>query len=193
MNRLSRLVWLSAATFALSAHADSSIVFNEIMYHPATNEPAMEWLELYNQMAVDVDMSGWSIDGDVHYNFGTNYVIHGGAFAVVSVSPTNLAAATGLTNILGPFTNRLSNSGGKLQLRNKYGRVVNEVDYDTKGAWPVAPDGSGVSLAKIDHSAGSMPAANWTWSAQIGGTPGKENFPTNVTALPLAFNETSAT
>jgi len=36
------------------ARADTSVVFNEIMYHPATNEPAMEWLELYNQMAVDV-------------------------------------------------------------------------------------------------------------------------------------------
>src|SRR6185295_15454704 len=109
MNRFARLVWLSVATLALTARADTSVVFNEVMYHPATNEPAMEWLELYNQMAVDVDMSGWSIDGDVHYNF-TNYVIHGGAFAVVSISPTNLAAVTGLTNILGPFTNRLSNS-----------------------------------------------------------------------------------
>src|SRR5947208_17159781 len=116
MNRFARLVLLGAVTCTLSAFADTSVVFNEVMYHPATNEPAMEWLELYNQMAVDVDMSGWSLDGDIHYNFGSNYVIQGGAFAVVAISPTNLAAATGLTNILGPFTNRLSNSGGKLQL-----------------------------------------------------------------------------
>ena len=193
MNGLTRFVLLGVASFSLTARPDTSVVFNEIMYHPATNEPAMEWLELYNQMAVDVDMSGWSLDGDIHYDFGTNFVIHGGAFAVVAISPTNLAAITGLTNILGPFTNRLSNSGGKLQLRNNYGRVVNELDYDTKGDWPVAPDGSGVSLAKIDHSLGSMPAANWTWSAQVGGTPGRENFPTNVAALPLSFNEISAT
>jgi hypothetical protein len=177
---------------ALLARADTSVVFNEIMYHPATNEPAMEWLELYNQMAVDVDMSGWSLDGDIHYRFGSDVVVHGGAFVVLAISPTNLAAITGLTNILGPYTNRLSNSGGKLLLRNNSGRVVNEVDYGVSGDWPVAPDGSGVSLAKLDHSAGSASPQSWTFSAQMGGTPGRENFPTNSTPLPLAFNEISS-
>jgi hypothetical protein len=142
MKRIIIPVLLCFAVF--TARADTSVVFNEIMYHPATNEPAMEWLELYNQMAVDVDMSGWRLDGDIHYKFGSNIVVHGGAFVVVAISPTNLAAVTGLTNILGPFTNRLSNSGGKLLLRNNNDRVVNEVDYDVSGQWPVAPDGSGV-------------------------------------------------
>src|SRR6267378_1915425 len=79
MNRFTHLLLLGLATLPLAVRADTSIVFNEIMYHPATNETTMEWLELYNQMAVDVDMSGWSLDGSVHYNFGTNFVIHGGA------------------------------------------------------------------------------------------------------------------
>jgi hypothetical protein len=168
------------------------VVINELMYHPATNEPTMEWLELYNQMAVDVDMSGWSLDGDIHYAFAPGTVLHGGAFLVVAISPTNLAAATGLTNVLGPFSNRLSNGGGQLKLKNNNGRVVNEVDYDAAGDWPVAPDGAGVSLAKIDHGTASAPAENWTFSAQMGGTPGRENFPTGVTRLPLAFNEISS-
>src|SRR5439155_6570555 len=30
--------------------ADTSVVFNEIMYHPASN--ALEWVELHSQMAV---------------------------------------------------------------------------------------------------------------------------------------------
>ena len=34
------------------AFADSVVVFNEVMYHPATNEAAMEWVELHNQTAV---------------------------------------------------------------------------------------------------------------------------------------------
>ncbi len=176
----------------VTARADTSIVFNEIMYHPATNEPAMEWVELYNQMAVDVDMSNWSLDGEIHYKFGSQVVLRGGAFMVVAISPTNLAAVTGLTGILGPFTNRLSNSGGQLRLRNNNGRVVNKVDYGTSGDWPVAPDGSGVSLAKIDHGTASDSAGNWAASAQMGGTPGRENFPTNPAVVPLVFNELSA-
>ncbi|MGD0413708.1 MAG: lamin tail domain-containing protein [Verrucomicrobiota bacterium] len=49
--------------------ADSVVVFNEIMYHPGTNAAGGEWLELHNQMAVDVDLSGWSITNGVSYTF----------------------------------------------------------------------------------------------------------------------------
>jgi len=40
---------------------DSTVVFNEIMYNPAGTGAAsdsQEWVELYNQMGVDVDLSG---------------------------------------------------------------------------------------------------------------------------------------
>src|SRR5437016_113810 len=61
---------LSALATALllctsAALADSVVVFNEIMYHPATNEPALEWVELYDQNSVDVDLSGWRIAGGI--------------------------------------------------------------------------------------------------------------------------------
>jgi hypothetical protein len=161
------------------------------MYHPATNETVMEWLELYNQMAVNVDMTGWSLDGDIHYAFPSNTIARGGGFIVIAASPATLMAATGLTNVLGPLTNQLPNGSAQLLLRDNFGRVVNELDYDVNGDWPVGPNGSGVSLAKLDHSTASAPPQNWAMSAQMGGTPGKENFPTNVPPVPLAFNEIS--
>ena len=49
--------------------ADSVVVFNEIMYHPRTNEPAMEWVELRNQLGVDVDISNWTIENAIYYKF----------------------------------------------------------------------------------------------------------------------------
>jgi hypothetical protein len=181
---------LSARGIAL---ADSSIVFNEIMYHPATNSATMQWVELYNQMACDVDMSSWSLDGDIHYQFPANTVVHGGAFIVVAISPSTLmAATTGLTNVFGPFSSQLPNGAGQILVRNNNGVLVNEIDYDNNVPWPVAPNGGGVSLAKIDHSTGSGLATNWTWSAQMGGTPGRENFPSNAVPINLAFNEFSA-
>src|SRR5881628_1815166 len=162
---------------ATSLQADTVLVFNEIMYHPATNEPALEWVELKNQMAVDVDISGWSIAGAIQYSFPSNTIVRGGAFLVVAISPGALLAATGLTNVAGPFTGRLSNNGERLQLVNNSGRVVDEVNYGVDGDWPVAPDGSGVSLAKLDPETASGPAENWASSEQVGGTPGAENFP----------------
>jgi hypothetical protein len=131
-----------------AAKADSVVVFNEIMYHPGTNVTGSEWLELHNQMAVDVDLSGWSIAGGVAFTFAEGTVIPGRGYLVVALSPADLAAATGLTNVLGPYTGHLSNAGEKLDLYNRNQRLMDSVTYGVGGAWPVGPDGSGVSLAK---------------------------------------------
>ncbi|HKI72388.1 MAG TPA: lamin tail domain-containing protein, partial [Verrucomicrobiae bacterium] len=178
MSRLiSRLLIFLATFIASRAFADSTIVFNEIMYHPATNEPALEWLELHNQMAVNMDVSEWSIEGGVQFQFPEGTVVPGGGYLVAALSPSALAAATGYTNAYGPFIGRLSNSGERLELRNNTHRLMDWVEYGTDGDWPVGPDGAGVSLAKINPNAASPPATNWTMSAQIGGTPGAPNFP----------------
>ncbi len=148
------------------------MVFNEIMYHPVTNEPAMEWVELYNQLAVDMDISGWSLAGEIGYTFPVNTRIAGRSFVIVAINPAALMAITGLTNVVGPFTNRLSNDGGTLVLKNNNGRIMDRLTYGTEGEWPVAPDGAGPSLAKIDEDAGSAEPANWRASKRMGGTPG---------------------
>jgi len=156
--------------------SDSVVVFNEIMYHPATDEANLEWVEFYNQMAVDVDMSGWSVHNGIEYEFPEGTIIPGGGFLVLAISPTALEAATGYVGAYGPFAGRLSNAGEELQLVDKNGRIMNELEYDDEGDWPVAADGSGVSLAKIDPDSASNPAENWSWSEQMGGTPGAHNF-----------------
>src|SRR5437868_3807602 len=50
-----RLILIALFAVLHSLRADPAVVFNEIMYHPATNEANLEWVELYNQMAVDMD------------------------------------------------------------------------------------------------------------------------------------------
>ena len=166
--------------------ADSIVVFNEIMYHPQTNEPSLEWVELYNQMAVDVDLSNWSLNGGIQFNFDEGTIIRGGGYLVIAVSPSTLMAVTGLTNVLGPFSGRLSNAGEELELRDNNNRVMDSVTYGVEHDWPAAPDGAGVSLAKRSPFAASRTASNWAASAQVGGTPGAENFP----IVPPAIGET---
>ena len=166
------------ATFN-TLRADTVIVFNEVMYHPATNETALEWVEFHNQMAVDVDISGWSVTGGIDYTFPSNTVMQGGSYLVLAIDPAALAAATGLAaaDLHGPFLGRLSNNSDTLRLRDNSRRVRDELTYDSEGDWPVPPDGSGVSLAKHDPQRGTAQARHWTWSAQMGGTPGAVNFP----------------
>jgi len=147
---LAALLFLLLAA-APAARADSVVVFNEIMYHPAANSAGGEWLELHNQMSVDVDLSGWSIAGSVTYTFAEGTVIPGGGYLVVALSPSGLAAATGLTNILGPYTGQLLDSGYELELYNRNQRLMDSMSFGVGGDWPVGPDGSGVSLAKQDE------------------------------------------
>lgn len=167
----------------VTARADSVVVFNEVMYHPAMNEAALEWVELHNQNAVDVDLSGWRLTSGVDFEFPVGTVIRGGGYVVVAISPAAVVSAGG-TNVLGPFTGRLSNGGEELRLRDLNDRLMDAFTYGVDGDWPVAADGAGVSLAKRHPDLASAPAENWTVSTQMGGTPGRANFASTLVLGP---------
>ncbi len=175
--------------------ADSIVVFNEIMYHPAADEAAYEWLELHNQMAVEVDLSGWRVAGGVQYTFPEGTIVASKGYLVLAAAPDALAQATGLTGIRGPFAGRLENAGELLELRNNSDRLMDLVNYEDTGRWPIAADGSGASLAKLDPNTASGPVAAWAASRTVGGTPGAVNFPSadDPGAARVVFNETLVT
>ena len=144
---MSRVAVALAGLLAWRCLADSTVVFNEIMYHPAEDEPNSEWIELHNQMAVNMDLSNWFLAGGIAFKFPDGTVLRGGEYLVVARNPAALAAATGAANVIGPFAGRLSNSSEKLELRNNNQRLMDEVQYGTDGDWPVAPD---ILCAAID-------------------------------------------
>ena len=155
---------------------DSTVVFNEILFNPAGTDESLEWIELHNQMGVDMDLSGWRLDDGVEFDFPDGTTIDGGGYLVVAADPVALEAATGLTGAMGPYTGRLSNGGESIDLVNNSERWMDSVQYDDRFPWPVAPDGSGASLAKRDADTASESPENWTHSEQVGGTPGADNF-----------------
>ena len=107
---------------------DSTGVFNELMYHPV--DAAHEWLELRNEMTVDVDLSAWRLDGAVRFTFPDGTLLSGGHTLVVAKAPASLATGTWLSGALGPYEGKLSNSGERLELHNHAGRLMDVVDYD---------------------------------------------------------------
>ncbi len=183
--RRAAVIGAAATIWSAAARADSVVVFNEVMYHPAVNEPALEWVELYNQNAVDVDLSGWRLSDGVDYEFPDGAVIKGRGYVVVAVDPAALSA-TGVINVFGPYAGRLANNGERLRLRDRNDRLMESFTYGVDGDWPVGPDGGGVSLAKRDPGLPSQAPANWTVSAQIGGSPGAANFSTAPVLGPKA-------
>ncbi len=156
---------------------DSTVVINEIMYNPTgDNDAQTEWIELYNQLRVDMDISEWQLSGAVDYTFPDGTVVPGRGHLVIASDPPTLSDAGTFNGAMGPWAGQLSNAGELIQLYNNDGRLMNEVDYDDTDDWPSGPDGSGASLTKIDQMSASHVAENWTHSPQIGGTIGVDNF-----------------
>ena len=160
---------------------DSTTVINEIMYHPA-DDTGSEWIELYNQMAVDMDLSGWSLSDAVSFQFPRETILAGGDYLVVAADPSAFQDATGFEGALGPWTGRLSNSGENIELRDNNDRLMSSVAYGDEVNWPVAADGSGASLSKINerpptvrsHRIGEQ-LANW-WNTRRKQSRSDESF-----------------
>ena len=158
---------------------DSTVVFNELMYNPGLDQE-LEWIELHNEMAVDMDISNWRIDG-IGFQFDEGTVLPASGFLVVAKSPEKLKAETGFETTFGPYPSRLSNAGETIRLVNNSGRTMDEISFDDESPWPIGADGSGASLAKIDPDGGTQFPVNWKSSTKTRGTPGEHNFPTDVT------------
>ena len=57
------LCFLGLANNPVSASPDGVVVFNEVQYNPAGSDESGEWIELFNQMGIITDISGWRIEG----------------------------------------------------------------------------------------------------------------------------------
>ena len=155
---------------------DSVVTFNEIMYNPVGVEADEEWIELHNQMGIDMDISGWRLAGGVSYDFAEGTVIPGNSYLVIAGNPEAFKLATGV-DAMGPFEGRLNNNGEELLLINNSDRYLDILDYRDGGNWPIGADGTGATLAKAALHRASGKSENWRASVEIGGTPGAENFP----------------
>lgn len=173
---LRQLLCAFAALSTVQAGVDSVVTFNELHYNQAAAQTAGEWLELKNQNSVDVDLSGWRLDGGVDYVFPGGTVIRGGGYLVVAANPAALMSAAGISGVLGPFANSLANNGESVTLKNNNGRPMDVIDYRDSQPWPPAADGSGATLAKRDEFQNSELPENWAASVEVGGTPGAYNF-----------------
>lgn len=176
---------------------DSTVVFNEIMYNPSGTDETLEWIELHNQMSIDLDISGWSLREAVRFEFPDGTVVPGGGHLVIAGNLSALQNAVDGINVLGPFTGRLSNGGERIELLNNSNRLMSAVEYADDGDWPIGPDGSGASMAKFAPLSASELSQNWRSSTEVGGTPGRDNFLAGEDNLPnglsdLVINEIAA-
>ncbi|MDB6034849.1 MAG: metallophosphoesterase, partial [Verrucomicrobiales bacterium] len=77
----------------------AGVVISEIMYHPSSENPLEEYIEIYNKGATSVGLSGWRFTSGIDFTF-PNVVLPAGGYWVVAA---NLAAFNakypGITNV----------------------------------------------------------------------------------------------
>lgn len=177
MSGWERWFWVMLAVVATAPRAlalEAAAVIHEIQYHPASTSDA-EWIELHNRFSIDVDLAGWRLTGGVDFTFPEGTVLAAGGYLVVAGDPAAMQAAFGLQGVLGPWSGNLDNGGETLRLRDRSGRLMDEVAYRDGDGWPIGADGSGSTLARLEGHLPGNRASAWRVSRQTGGTPGADN------------------
>lgn len=188
------------------------VVINEIHYHPVeeadfqTNfDPVMdlskdvhEFIELYNTGDSAVSLQGWEFTKGMKFTFPAEASIQAGGFTVVAKNPSRLLDisqydALNSSNVLGPWTGGLKNSGERIVLKNSAGLVIDEVEYQSEFPWPITADGlgetrrwenlnldsvqyRGSSLERVSTSYPADAPENWRASVPLANpSPGKAN------------------
>ena len=187
------------------------IVINELMYHPAVSNDALEFIELRNITAAAVplfDVSNpsntWRLRKGVDFNFPVGTTIPAGSYlVVVSFDPaTDAASRTAFANaygtnmtLIGPFSGKLDNNGEAIELQKPdapqtvpgpdFGLipyiVADRVQYSDAAPWPASPDGSGDALKKSVSSLYGNEGLNWKGGTP---TPGAANFAATTNSPP---------
>ena len=141
---------------------EDSVLFNEIMYRPAS--AGAEFVELFNANTNQTfDLTGWSVNG-LGYDFPSGTLLPPGGYLVLAADASAYAQAYGLTNPpFGTYPGKLDPDGETLSLLrpgpDTNALAVDRVRYETTAPWMTATNG--VSLQLIDAGQDNSRVANW--------------------------------
>ena len=188
------------------AASPASVVFNEIMYHPSSENSAEEFVELYNNGTTAVPLGGWKITKGVDFILPTVSIPAGGYLVVAANQAAFVAKYPGVANFVAGWSGQLSNSSNKLVLEDTSGTEIDSVNYADDGDWAVrqkdvvldfghrgwdwttGADGAGKSLELINSLFSNTYAQNWTASLTNNGTPGRANSVASSDIAPVILD-----
>ena len=165
-----------AGSIALGVPADYSVVINEIHYDPDVKTEMIEFVELHNTAAEDIDLSGWYFRSGISYRFGAGATLPAGGYVIVVQNPAHIQAKEWSSArlsvsphlLFGPFEGKLDNNGENIELCNAYGEQIDQVDYQLGFPWPTVGDsvpdnkpGTGDSIQLVNPFDDNDLAGSW--------------------------------
>lgn len=152
---------------------ESSIVINEIMYHPTeANGKAVEagpWIELLNRGQTTVDLSNWRLDDGLAFTFPNQTELGPGQFLLIVEDRRDFETVYPDSQVvLGEWSGTLSRRSERLRLLDALGNQVDELKFYDGGRWPTQADGGGSSLELRDPRADNQSPEAWAASSTAG-------------------------
>ncbi|HRY50524.1 MAG TPA: lamin tail domain-containing protein [Candidatus Paceibacterota bacterium] len=149
------LTSLGGLFWAVTAVLGQGVVINELMYRPASERSAEEYIELFNPGETAVDMAGWRLSAGVRLDFPPVTMGPGEYWVVTADREAFLAKYPGITNVIGDWSGQLANNGEKVELVNAEGEVVDSITYSNGGDWGDRLQGSSESrVIELSHRDG---------------------------------------
>ena len=130
----------------------TDIVINEIMFNAPADNPAAEFIELYHRGSEPVDLSGWEFTDGIRFEFPPGTTLAPGAYLVVASDAAYLRRVYGGIPVIGDWAGGLRDRGELIRLEDRFGNLVDEVDYLPGGDWPNLTKGDGSSM-ELRHPA----------------------------------------
>ncbi len=165
----------SAQTFAILYQSSlppfsgiPNLVISEINYNgPESGTDTTEFIEIYNNDTVAVNMAGFSFTKGITYTF-PQVVVGVGQYFVIAFDSVKVNNFFNISSYKWT-SGGLSNSGEELLLVTSTGDTIDRVVFDDGGSWPTSPDGNGPSLTLCDVNSDNSLAANWSAATTFAG------------------------
>jgi len=155
---------LTAIMIAFSSVTTAQdIVISEIMYNPPeSGSDSLEFIEIYNNDVVAVDITGWTFTDGIAHTFSSRTMIPG-EYLVLARNSSAIQNVYGFTGSIQWNGGVLANGGEDIVLTTAGGaQIIDVVDYDDNTAWSGSEaDGDGASLVLCDPSSDNTDPVNW--------------------------------
>jgi hypothetical protein len=156
----------------------TTLVINEINYKSSPSFDTEDWIELYNPVEDNIDLSGWIIrdnNNSNRFTFPSGSFIPGNGYIVVSRDTLKFNSLhTNIPGVYGNINFGLSSDGDVIYLFDAENNLIDSVRYETSGEWPSLPNGNGPTLSLINPQLDNSLASSWSASSGYG-TPGRLN------------------
>jgi PKD repeat protein len=142
------------------------LVITEIMYNPPEQgTDSLEFIELYNNDLVSVNLDGFYFSEGVDFTF-PDVAIGPGEYLLVAYNAQAILNTFGV-NAYQWLGGALSNGGEEVELSDPYGVVQDYVNYESEAPWPAQCDGFGPSLTLCYPDEDNSLPENWNASTEF--------------------------